>query len=227
VAADIVRSATARSHAPAASCVLASADGRGGLSLPGVFAELERADVAVCADSYAAHAAPRLGCTTLVVASPGLENWRTPGDRSFYFDADRPIEEVAAGMREVLRLHGISTNQAEPSIGDAEQRLAHADLELGRALENGAGLGELWNAYERFGTAQAEVGGRVAAWPPPAAALAREHPYDFGRRSPNGNGAITPELERDTRRFVQNHWLVWRTTNLRKYLESRLQGPGA
>jgi ADP-heptose:LPS heptosyltransferase len=227
LAADIVRSAAARSRDPAVSCALASSDGRGGLSLPGVFAELERAGAAVCADSYAAHAAPRLGCTTLVVASPGLENWRTPGDRSFYFDADRPIREVAAGMREVLRLHGISADQTQPSIGDAEHRLAHADLELGRALANGAGLDELWRAYELFGVAQAEVGGRVAAWPPLAAALARDRPYDFRRRAPNSNGAITPELERDTRRFVQNYWLVWRTTNLRKYLEARLQERGA
>src|SRR5205823_422280 len=64
-AADVARAAAARSRQPAVAHTVAAPDRPGGLSLRGVFAELKRSHVVVCADSFAAHAGPRMGCTTL------------------------------------------------------------------------------------------------------------------------------------------------------------------
>jgi hypothetical protein len=189
-----------------------------------VFAELRRADVAVCADSFVAHAAPRLGCSTLVVASPGLENWRVPSGHSYYFDADRPLGDVVSAMRQILDLHGIrSAATTRPDVGGAERSLAQADNELGRAVSNGADGAELCRAYQDFTAAHAKVIARVAEWPPAAAPLADDYAYDLPTRSLNDNGAVAAGLEADQRRFVQNQWLVWRNTNLRKYIDWRLQ----
>jgi ADP-heptose:LPS heptosyltransferase len=217
----VARAAAARTREPGVTHIVGAFDEPARLSLPGVFAELRRAELALCADSYVAHAAPRFGCSTLVVASPGLENWRVPGPRSFYFDAESPIGDVVSAMRQVLDLHGLAS-VVRPEVGDAEERLARADDELGKAVTNCAGPAELRGAYERFTAAQAEVVARIAEWPPSAAPLACDYAYDLPARTLNGNRAIPDELESQERRFVENHWLVWRNTNLRKYLVSRL-----
>jgi ADP-heptose:LPS heptosyltransferase len=222
-AAEVARAAQARCRQPEISHSVARLDLPSGLSLSGVFAELRRADIVVCADSFAAHAAPRMGCTTLVVASPGLENWRVPSDRSYYFDAESPIGDLVSGMRQILGLHGIgATADARPPVGEPEQQLVQADAELGRAVIDSTTIGGLWRAYQRFSAARAEVLRRVADWPPAAATLTGDHAYHVPVRALNGNGTAA-EFERDTRRFVHSHWLAWRNTNLRKYLDSRLQ----
>ena len=222
-ATEVARAAAARGRQAAVSYAVAGAAG-GRLPLTGVFEELKRADVVVCADSFAAHAAPRMACTTLVVASPGLENWRVPSDRSYYFDAETPIGELVAGMRQILELHGIGqTVTARPSVGDAEERLAHADAELERAVAANASLVELCAAYERFRAARDEVVNRLEAWPPSAATLTGDYAYEIPARDLNGDHTFPAGLEPDTRIFVKNHWLTWRNTNLRKYLDSRLQ----
>ena len=223
-ASEVARAAAARSNQPGVSHTVAEADGLGRLSLTGVFAELKRADVVVCADSFAAHAAPRMACTTLVVASPGLENWRVPSDHSYYFDAETPIGELVSGMRQILELHGIgATAAARPSVGEAEERLVRADAELERAVAGDASLPELCAAYERFRSARDEVVDRLASWPPAAATLTGDYAYEIPARSLNGDRTFPAGLEPDTRSFVKNHWLTWRNTNLRKYLDSRLQ----
>jgi hypothetical protein len=201
---------------------VAELDDAGRLSLSGVFAELRRTEVALCADSFVAHAAPRYGCTTLVVASPGLENWRVPSGRSFYFDADRPIGDLIAAMRQILELHGLGS-AGRPEVGEAERRMAQADADLLHAVTNGVGVDEVRGAYERFNAAHAEVIARVAEWPAAAAPLAADYAYDLPARSLNGGDATPRGLEDDTRRFVQNHLLVWRNTNLHKYVRARLE----
>jgi ADP-heptose:LPS heptosyltransferase len=223
-AAGVARAAAARTQQPTVTHTLAAVDEARRFSLPAVFAELRRADVAVCADSFVAHAAPRLGCSTLVVASPGLENWRVPSGHSYYFDADRPLGDVVSAMRQILDLHGIrSAATTRPDVGGAERSLAEADNELGRAVSNGADGAELCRAYQDFTAAHAKVIARVAEWPPAAAPLADDYAYDLPTRSLNDNGAVAAGLEADQRRFVQNQWLVWRNTNLRKYIDWRLQ----
>jgi ADP-heptose:LPS heptosyltransferase len=223
-ASEVTRAAAARNTQPAVSHTVAAADGTGRLSLSGVFAELRRADVVLCADSFAAHASPRMACTTFVVASPGLENWRVPSDHSYYFDAEAPIGELVSGMRQLLELHGIgAAAEARPSVGAAEERLARADAELGRAVTADASLTELCAAYERFRAARDEVIDRLARWPASAATLTGDYAYELPARDLNGDSTFPAELEPDTRSFVKNHWLTWRNTNLRKYLDSRLR----
>jgi len=220
-ASGVTRAAAARSHQPGVSHTVAVPDRTSGLSLRGVFAELKRADVVVCADSFAAHAAPRMGCTTLVVASPGLEDWRVPSDRSYYFDAELSIGDLVSGMRTVLGLHGIGAKAVpRPPVGNAEQRLVGADAELGQAVADDASFSELCAVYERFCAVREDVIARLADWPPAAATLAGDHAYEIQARNLNGYRRLPPGFERDARNFVKNHWLTWRNTNLRKYLNS-------
>ena len=54
------------------------------LSLSEVRAELGRADLVVCADSFTAHLGPVMGRTTLVLATRELADWRVPFPGSFY-----------------------------------------------------------------------------------------------------------------------------------------------
>jgi hypothetical protein len=72
------------------------------LSLRGALSEMESSDALICADSYAAHAGPLFGCTTLVIARLGLESWRTPFERSFYFDSEQPLEEILRAIGRIL-----------------------------------------------------------------------------------------------------------------------------
>ncbi len=188
------------------------------LPLRKVVDELERADVVICADSFAAHAAPLHGCTTLVVATRGLENWRAPGDRSFYFDAAAPLMEVVAGMSEVLALAPVP----RPAVGAHEERLAEADDALAKAFANGSTIVELCMIWDRFATAREEVVARITEWPPSAATLVHDHPYDVPARRLNGDGAPAPSLEDNLRRFIETQRLEWRKTNLSRYLQVRL-----
>ena len=221
---DVARAAAARTTSPRVAHDIASVDLPGRLSLRGVLHELDRAEVVVCADSFAAHAAPRHGCTTLVLASPGLENWRVPSDRSYYFPADAALEEVVAGMRRILALHGVRDGTSgRPRVGAPEQQLIDADGELERLVTDGAPAAEVFSAFQRFTTAKAEVADRVAAWPPGAAALVQDHDYGAPTRTLNGDHEASVHFEQDALRFVEHHWSTWRNTNLRKYLSERLR----
>src|SRR5205814_716056 len=71
------------------------------LSLCEAFGELENCDAVICADSFAAHAGPVFGCATLVIARSGLESWRVPFERSFYFNAAQPIGEVEEAISRI------------------------------------------------------------------------------------------------------------------------------
>lgn len=210
---DVVRAASARAPGAAASFAVAEP---APLSLGATLAELSRADVVLCADSFAAHAAARAGRTTLVLASPGLETWRVPGDRGYYFAADAPIDAVIAGMRQALDLHGVrAAISARPPVGEPERALRDADAALGDALD-----GDVLPAYARFCRARADVLERVAVWPPEWSALVGE---DGAAACARDVGGAPAELEPFTRSHVRHDWLRWRHTNLRKYLEGRLR----
>jgi hypothetical protein len=112
----VLASASARA-VPGVSFSIARDCGARTLSLAGAFSEMERAHAVLCADSFAAHAAPHYGCTTLVIARVGLENWRTPWPKSFYFDLEQPVDEMVTAMREVLfAAHGGMLDRAQPSF---------------------------------------------------------------------------------------------------------------
>ena len=127
-------------------------------------------------------------------------------------------------MREILALRGLRTGAGpRPEIGDAERKLAGADAELARAVGERAPLDTLFAAYERLCAARADVAARLSAWPPAAVALTSDFAYDSQARSLNGDGVLRAELEEDARRFVHDHLLTWRNTNLRKYVQSRIR----
>ncbi len=78
------------------------AGGRRTSTLADVLAAIDSAEVVLTSDSFAAHAAPLAGCLTLVVAQPGLQEWRVPSPCSFYFEDALPLPAVAGAMRLLL-----------------------------------------------------------------------------------------------------------------------------
>jgi hypothetical protein len=88
--------------APGIACDVASEPPARTLSLPGVLRLIAQADVVICADTFAAHVSPLSGCTTLVVASHSLANWRVPHAPAFYFDDEGAPAQIARGMRRVI-----------------------------------------------------------------------------------------------------------------------------
>ena len=219
---DVARSATATSNgSPARFQTIAGADRRG-LSLSGVLEALETADVAVCTDSFAAHAAPAKGCTTLVVAPPGLENWRVPHPRSFYFDGRSRVEDVIAGMRQVLGAHGLLRPQQRelPSLDEPERRLLTAAEEVGNLVDHPGepALDDLLNAHDVFTDAHNDVVVRLATWPAASRALLTDVDYDLRTRRLSAAQGRHDAYRDDLANFVRESWLQWRNTNLSKVL---------
>jgi len=218
------RSAAARLPA-GVTAGLAGEDGRRRLSLPAVLRLLASCRAVVCADSYAAHAAPHFGCLTLVVAQEGLEPWRVPSDRSFYFRAEDPVDEVAAAMHEVLRSAAADPGSAEAEralFTRAEERLLEACERLAARLEDGGdgNAASLVGLHSRFVAAQALVVGALGRGRHDGSALFRDTAYrplpaavperPGGGLAPGGETYLRDQLER------------WRNTNLQKYLSLSL-----
>jgi hypothetical protein len=189
---------------------LASDPGCRTLSLEGVFRELERCDAAICADSFAAHAGPLFGCTTLVIARSGLEKWRTPFEQSFYFDIeDEPIQLVRA-MQSVLDLISGKHSPATAWDNTYATALDRATRELAAAPPESGPVPEL---YDRFVSLYDTVVNELDCWPIQLQGLLHDVSYQKTWRDlPNGDGDreaavhLTAELNR------------WQNTNLRKFL---------
>lgn len=191
---------------------VARSEGSCFLSLPGVFRELEAAHAVVCADSFASHAAPLFGCTTLVVATAGLENWRVPFAGSYYFRAEDRVDEVGAAMRQVLG------GAAAAQLSQAESRL----VDLGRRLEelfdaepsDGAAFHA---AYRDFARTHRLVIAGLQRYPPELAALLSDVEHQAALRSPEAEGdggRAAPALML----HLRDQWERWQNTNLRKFL---------
>jgi hypothetical protein len=123
------------------------------LSLAGVYDSLDRCHAVVCADSFAAHAGPLFDCVTIVVAKAELRDWQVPFDGSYYFDAEWPIEEVAAAMGNIL--HQVERPQSavdfSASFSQAELDLCAWGCELDAALQQGQPLdGPFLDLYRKF-----------------------------------------------------------------------------
>jgi hypothetical protein len=192
------------------------------LSLQGAFREIEAAHVVLCADSFASHAAPLFGCTTLVVATAGLENWRVPFARSYYFRAEDPIDEVGAAMRQVLgRL--IDGRARAESLSRAEIRLD----ELARSLEElfdgepTADVAEFRATYREFARTHRLVLDGLARRPPEQPALWRDVDPQEILLAPHedGDGVVSPALML----HLRDQWERWQNTNLRKLLRRVVQ----
>jgi ADP-heptose:LPS heptosyltransferase len=191
---------------------IARSEGSRFLSLPGVFRELEAAHAVVCTDSFAAHAAPLFGCTTLVVATAGLENWRVPFAGSYYFRAEDRVDEVGVAMRQALG--GATAAQ----LSQAESRL----VDLSRRLEElfdakPADAAAFRAAYLDFARTHRLVIEGLHRYPPELAALLYDVEHQAALRSPeaDGNGgAAAPAMML----HLRDQWERWQNSNLRKFL---------
>lgn len=222
VARALARSAAARVPA-GVSVEVARGGGERRLSLPAVFALLAGCQAVVCADSFAAHAAPQLGCTTLVVAQQGLEPWRVPSERSFYFRAEDPVGEVAAGMREVLAQDAADrrARRAERALlSRAEEDLAALCTRLAERLDDGDGgdARALSRLHRRFVAAQSLVVGALDGGRRNGSALFRDSSYLPLPALPNGG------LDPAARHYLRDQVERWRNTNLQKYLSGSVRG---
>jgi hypothetical protein len=190
------------------------------LRLAEVFTELEQCDAAICADSFLAHAAPLFGLTTLVIAKAGLENWRTPSARSYYFYLEQPLEELSAAIRTILRraIQSGNSGQTEPVLDQpGASRLDTATRSLAAALGNGGfedghGLnGHLVEFLESY----ADVIGGLASWPRDCQGLLTDVPYASEWRPAE---EPSRRLDRAGWRSLQQRVERWEQTNLRKFL---------
>ena len=221
-AACLARSVAAR--VPAHVEVEVALSGDTGLPLGAVFDELARSDALVCADSFTAHAGPLLDCTSLVVARGGLENWRVPFERSFYFDGDSAAGDVGAAMSKVLR------EIENPPLGpgrlaqftQAELRLDELTRELEMLLEQ-SDVGELRRVEElseELSTLRGALATANANGGTNGTALFRDESFHSHAPRPR---ATDEELKSGSKVLLNHHRDQierWRNTNYCKYLRS-------
>lgn len=209
---------------------IARTEGKRVLNLDGVFSEMERAHVVICADSFAAHAAPLFGCTTLVLAASGLENWRVPLPTSFYFNTEYHFDLVIEGMRRVLGGLGIEGlhNCSTPLLSTDEQELDATTEQLHRLFESdGRKASDLVRAcYEKWDRSYQSALTGLAKWPREFSGLLRDFDYDGGLLQPGSQNLDAGELSADMLAHLQDQLEQWENTNLRKYLRMVFNGSG-
>jgi hypothetical protein len=211
---------------PEVQVELAPADQRLGLSLAGVFRHLRHAHLVVCADSFAAHAAPLCGCTTLVIARAGLESWRVPHPRSFYLDGEAPVDRVSQAMRLIVAefRHPPSPTERWARSSRAESRLATVTRELERALEcpNREHRRDIRGLYDEFRDLHGAVVAAATEWPESRAVLFNQGLAETPSPLPDdGRANPDPLALRHLRDVLER----WRNTNLCKYLRALVPEP--
>jgi hypothetical protein len=231
-AGEVARSAASRSN-PRVSFNVAHSPGSLNLTIDGVLSELELAQVVICADSFTAHAAPVMNCTTLVVANPGLENWRVPFQKSFYLDALLPVNTLVAGIQQILSHFGTLPPQSSfrPMISEVESRLVDATHELQGLLDQGepvslqgpVPLQELVSRYNDLSSVARAASLRLSHWSPGARALLSDFHYENAFRLIQDEDLLSQQFSQALNQYVQNMVLSWRNTNLFKYLSLVIQ----
>jgi hypothetical protein len=196
------------------------------LTIGEVFEILDQTDIVICADSFTAHAAPSMGCTTLVVANAGVENWRVPCHSSYYFNLRSPLSEIIAAMSQIFSHFGIEPIHAcyRPPIAEPETRLISIMEQLKSAFTEGeqAKTGDLIELYTQFTQQVDPVLSRLSNWAPAAKALLMDYPYESAfRQIPKGSQTLQ-DYGLDISHFIHNTYLGWRNTNLFKYIHLNL-----
>jgi ADP-heptose:LPS heptosyltransferase len=215
-AAELARSVLARA-APGLECALAPLGNARTLDLPGVLRLLRQADVVVCADTFAAHAAPQAGCATLVVAGDELRAWRVPHAPAFYFPDRAAPRDLGGAMRRVLAA-------LDPRLGDPG---AHAHTHAARGARRAtralletlqAAGADLVAAYERCGAELRALAAEVERdWPGDTALLLADRDYaDLLPPLPGARACPGPrdELAEHIERLLD----PWDNSNLAKFL---------
>jgi hypothetical protein len=198
---------------------LARDEGSQALTLSSVYDHLERCHAVVCADSFAAHAGPLFGCTTLVVAKAELRDWHVPSDTAFYFDAASPVGEVAATMGSLLFEMVLPKSRM-----DLAAMFSQAELELcawGDALETElerGGLPDL-DLYRKFAVHHGVVCGRRRDGDkPPELLFSNSFTGDVRVPDPEASSAMAIHLRDQLER--------WQNTNFSKYLRGAARRAG-
>jgi ADP-heptose:LPS heptosyltransferase len=218
---DTCRSASARAPSQVA-IEIAHMSGTEKFSLEGVFDELEKAHIVVCVDSFAAHAAPTMGCTTLVVANPGVENWRVPNETSFYFNAEDPLPQVIAGMQQVLTHFGLMRRQDSyrPALSALEIQLASLVQHIQQLAEaNGSISLNAWSEiYTELAHSHQALLERLPHWSSEARSLLCDNNYDNPIRGFAVEDTPPEALHQDMLHYQRNACLEWCNSNLYRYL---------
>ncbi len=214
----LMRSAQAR--APAGVRFVLAEQGRASTrSLQDSFGEMERAHLVVCADSFAAHAAPLFDCTTLVIATAGLENWRVPHRSSYYFESEAPLDQTVRGMQQVVRGWA-----SRPTPGGAPLPLGGPVFDLEEAtrrLEASFKRGDFESiqvAFHDFLRVYSEVIDHLPQWPPEFGGLLSDFAYQTAFCPAQTDDSIPDDLRPAFVQHLRDHWQQWQNTNLRKYL---------
>ena len=221
---------------------IAYSEGQRSLTLLDVFREMEMSQVVICADSFAAHAAPLFDCTTLVLASDDLINWRVPYDGSYYFSTESPLPEVNAGIHHILEHLVGQTNTKDAITKDSpgglsslEDAVSHflclgkqiceaeevlqEQIDLGRQIKP-VNIETLCEAYFKFtSTYQVTIDG-IRSWLmlPEFSGLFGDSPYGRWMVRLEKESFQEEEFVRDLLVSLQAQLDQWRNTNLRKYL---------
>ena len=218
-ASALARAATAQGGG--LRCEVAREEGKRTLPLDAVFRQLEQTQVVICADSFAAHAAPLFGCLTLVVAPPGLGDWRVPAANSYYFDQQVPVDRIAAAMR---RLIAVAHGDDPPWIPPGGGRLIAASRALTDDFANGATPETLKQGYDDFSRALHGMVASLDQWPQELATLATDRPYR--QQLPTLALGFPTTRDRDLRLHLESHFRQWHNSNLCKYLERAVPATG-
>jgi hypothetical protein len=225
---DLLRSARARLPSEFDLQIL---DPEKRLPLPfqDVFTHLEKSDVVLCADSYIAHIAPLLNCTTFVICRTGLEKWHVPHPSSYYLDAEAPCDDIANAIQQVLKelTHpGYTLEYNQALISDSEFDLETITRVFPGLLDSDHQNGQfesLFTAYCEFNKAYAVVVDRLQNWPSEYSSLFADFPYHKFRHSINQSHFIPDYLRLDFVLHVRDHYWQWQNTNLKKFLTLALR----
>jgi hypothetical protein len=186
-------------------------------SLADLLETMREADVVVASDSFAAHAAPLFACAALIVAPPGLEAWRVPAPRSFYFQQGLAPEAVAVAMQQALGAAQLLDGALpRPWLSAAARRAVEAGRRLAAALPDGD---EVEAFYAELGQAYRGLLAELPEWPPAAAALLGDVPYAQLLPPAPPAPPRRPEDGDDLREHLAARWAEWRGSNLGKLLE--------
>ncbi len=211
-----------RSVSPAVAVEIAYSNGKRTLDLQDAFSEMDKAAVVICSDSYAAHAAPLYGCTTLVIAASNLSGWRVPNMGSFYFPAESEAGQVAEAMRMVLAKTGIFKDAAGtlPDDLEVEHQFRQALRNLRQSVNSADPVDSfiLLQLYNQFCEACSAMSKDIRGWAPLFHGLLQDFSYE------RGAAKISPELFRkeNVSEGLMNHLRdmlnQWQNTNLYKFL---------
>jgi hypothetical protein len=214
---------TRASVAAGIACELASEAPARTLTLPGVLRLISQADVVICADTFAAHIAPLSGCTTLVVASQALTNWRVPHAPVFYFDDEDAPVQIARGMRRVLAAHSSRFDNGWPSrpwCTPAGRELVAATSELSAAFATSAGGPTVLEKYAECSALLRELISELPDWPQDFLSIVTDRKYH--RLLPTLRAAERShdraEWESDQAAHISHLLSGWENSNLHKYL---------